>query len=76
MKIVIDGDGNIRKESNFIIRQDIEVIPADEPKQLKLGWTVRETIGIAVVNPRAMRGFVIKKGPRYPISIDSDGNIK
>jgi hypothetical protein len=36
------------------IRQDIEVIPADEPKQLKLGWVVSEIIGIAIVNPRGV----------------------
>jgi hypothetical protein len=35
------------------IRQDIEVLPADEPKQLKLGWVVSEQIGLAIVNPRA-----------------------
>lgn len=34
------------------IRQDIEVLPADEPKQLKLGWVVNEIIGIGIVNPR------------------------
>lgn len=34
------------------IRQDIEVLPADEPKQLKLGWVVSEIIGIGIVNPR------------------------
>ncbi len=36
------------------IRQDIEVLPADEPKQLKLGWVVNEIIGMAVVNPRGV----------------------
>lgn len=36
------------------IRQDIEVLPADEPKQLKLGWVVNEIIGIAIVNPRGV----------------------
>lgn len=36
------------------IRQDIEVLPADEPKQLKLGWVVNEIIGIGIVNPRAV----------------------
>lgn len=36
------------------IRQDIEVLPADEPKQLKLGWVVSEIIGIAIVNPRGV----------------------
>lgn len=34
------------------IRQDIEVLPADEPKQLKLGWVVNEIVGIGIVNPR------------------------
>ena len=34
------------------IRQDIEVLPADEPKQLKLGWVVNEIIGLGIVNPR------------------------
>jgi hypothetical protein len=36
------------------IRQDIQVIPADEPKQLKLGWVVSEIIGIAIPNPRGV----------------------
>ena len=41
------------------VRQDIEVMPADEPKQLKLGWVVSEIIGIGIVNPRgAASGFV------------------
>jgi len=35
-------------------RQDIEVLPADEPKQLKLGWVVSEIIGIGIVNPRGV----------------------
>lgn len=34
------------------VRQDIEVLPADEPKQLKLGWVVSEEIGIGIANPR------------------------
>lgn len=36
----------------FPVRQDIEVLPADEPKQLKLGWVVNEIVGIGIVNPR------------------------
>lgn len=36
------------------VRQDIEVIPADEPKQLKLGWVISEEIGIGIVNPRGV----------------------
>lgn len=30
-----------------------------EPKQLKLGWTVSETIGVAVVNPRGLKSMNI-----------------
>jgi len=36
------------------IRQDIEVLPADEPKQLKLGWVVNEIVGVGIVNPRGV----------------------
>jgi len=36
------------------IRQDIEVLPADEPKQLKLGWVVNEEIGLGILNPRGV----------------------
>jgi len=28
-----------------------------EPKNLKLGWTVSETIGIAIVNPRGLKSM-------------------
>ena len=36
------------------IRQDVEVLPADEPRQLKLGWVVNEIIGLVIVNPRGV----------------------
>lgn len=36
------------------VRQEIEVYPADEPKQLKLGWVISEEIGIGIVNPRGV----------------------
>ena len=36
------------------VRRDIEVMPADEPRQLKIGWVVSEEIGIGIVNPRAV----------------------
>lgn len=36
------------------IRQDLEVLPADEPRRLSLGWVVSEEIGIAIVNPRGV----------------------
>jgi len=34
------------------IRQDIEVLPADEPKRAMLGFIVLEELGIGIVNPR------------------------
>lgn len=55
-KIVPPGTVYACADPEFVgvmpIRQDIEVLPADEPKQLKLGWVVSEQIGIAIVNPR------------------------
>jgi len=36
------------------VRQDIEVMPADEPKQLKMGWVISEIVGIGIVNPRGV----------------------
>ena len=41
------------------VRQDIEVLPADEPKQLKLGWVVNEIIGVGIVNPRGVATGII-----------------
>ena len=58
-QIIITSSGEtIRNYPNFVgvmpIRQDIEVLPADETKRLKLGWRVREIIGVSVVNPRGV----------------------
>lgn len=36
------------------IRQDIQVIPADKPEELRLGWVIYEEIGLAVVNGLAV----------------------
>ncbi len=35
------------------IRQDVNVIPADKPSRLRLGWVVYEEIGVGIVNARA-----------------------
>lgn len=57
-KIVPPGQVFACAEPEFVgvmpVRQDIEVLPADEPKQLKLGWVVSEIIGIGIVNPRGV----------------------
>jgi hypothetical protein len=55
-KIVPPGTVYAASDPEFVgvmpVRQDIEVIPADEPRQLKVGWVVSEIIGIGIVNPR------------------------
>jgi len=38
----------------FPIRQDITVLPADDPKKLRLGWVIYEEIGIVIVNDYAI----------------------
>jgi hypothetical protein len=55
-KIVPPGTVYAVADPEFVgvmpIRQDIEVMPADEPKQMKLGWVISEILGLAIVNPR------------------------
>jgi len=38
----------------FPIRQDITVLPADDPKKLRLGWVIYEEIGIVIINDYAL----------------------
>jgi hypothetical protein len=49
----------------MVVRKEIEVLPA-EAKELKLGWTVHEVIGVAIVNPRAVAG--VKALPRIVLT--------
>ena len=42
------------------IRQDIQVIPADRPEELRLGWVIYEEIGLAVVNALAVAKITIQ----------------
>jgi hypothetical protein len=42
------------------IRQDIQVIPADKPEELRLGWVIYEEIGLAVVNGMAIAKIQIQ----------------
>lgn len=57
-KIVPPGTVYACADPEFVgvmpVRQEIEVMPADEPKQLKLGWVVSEIIGIGIVNARGV----------------------
>jgi hypothetical protein len=57
-KIVPPGTVYACADPEFVgvmpIRQDIEVLPADEPRRLMLGWIISEIIGIGIVNPRGI----------------------
>jgi hypothetical protein len=46
----------------FPIRQDITVLPADDPKKLRLGWVVYEEIGIVVINDYAIARINVTSG--------------
>lgn len=41
------------------VRQDIQVIPADKPEMLRVGWIVYEEIGLSVVNPLGVAKIMI-----------------
>lgn len=57
-KIVPPGTVYAAADPEFVgvipVRQDIEVLPSDEPKQLKLGWVVSEIIGVGILNARGV----------------------
>lgn len=38
----------------FPVRQDITVLPADDPKKLRLGWVIYEEVGIVIINDYAI----------------------
>ena len=46
----------------FPIRQDITVLPADDPKKLRLGWVVYEEVGIVVINDYAVAKITVTSG--------------
>jgi len=41
------------------VRQDITVLPADDPKRLRLGWVVFEELGFAVINDYALSRILV-----------------
>jgi hypothetical protein len=43
----------------FPIRQDITVLPADDPKKLRLGWVIYEEIGIVIINDYAVAKITV-----------------
>jgi hypothetical protein len=46
----------------FPIRQDITVLPADDPKKLRLGWVIYEEVGIVVINDYACARVEVSVG--------------
>lgn len=56
--LVPKGSVYIMAPSDYVgvmpIRQDISIIPADNPTHLRLGWVVFEEIGVAVMNDYAI----------------------
>lgn len=46
----------------FPIRQDITVLPADDPKKLRLGWVIYEEIGIVIINDYAVAKIEVTSG--------------
>lgn len=64
-KKVKDGTVYVLADPEFVgvmpIRQDIQVIPADKPEDLRLGWVIYEEIGLAVVNTMAVAKIQIEQ---------------
>jgi len=46
----------------FPIRQDITVLPADDPKKLRLGWVIYEEVGVAIINDYAISLITLTGG--------------
>jgi len=46
----------------FPIRQDITVLPADDPKKLRLGWVIYEEVGIVIINDYAVAKVTVTAG--------------
>lgn len=46
----------------FPVRQDITVLPADDPRKLRLGWVIYEEVGIVIVNDYAISKIEVTAG--------------
>lgn len=46
----------------FPIRQDITVLPADDPRNLRLGWVIYEEVGVVVINDYACAKVTVTSG--------------
>ena len=38
----------------FPVKQEVKILPADDPKKLKLGWCIYEEIGVVIINEAAI----------------------
>jgi hypothetical protein len=55
---------------NIPVRQELEVLSADEPKQLKLGWTITEYIGPEVYK------WDERDGKPWPFRLSEEESLK
>ena len=46
----------------FPVRQDITVLPADDPKKLRLGWVIYEEVGVVIINDYATAKVTVTAG--------------
>ncbi len=62
-KMIPRGSIFVLAEQEYVgvmpIRQDINVIPADKPEKLRIGFVIYENIGIGIVNPRAVARITV-----------------
>ena len=47
----------------FPNRPDITILPADNPRKLRLGWKIYETVGIVIINDCAISRIDIGEKP-------------
>ena len=48
------------KRVGGFLRRDITVLPADDPRKVKIGWVIYEKVGIVVVNDYAINRIGIE----------------
>jgi hypothetical protein len=59
---LLEPEDQMVDEGAFPIRQDSTVLPADDPKKMRLGWVIYEEIGIVVVNNYAAAKITVSSG--------------
>jgi hypothetical protein len=59
------------KGTGWPVRQDIKVLPADEPRE-RLGFTIKEAIGISAYNSSALKKVQIDGCPDGCLEVFED----